>query len=223
MLNKNDIDILKNNLNFWSNLDEEDKNLIINTSIIRKFEKNEAIHNNLNSCSGVLIVKSGIIRTYLLSEEGKEVTLYRVNKNETCVLSASCAIKNINFDVHIDSETRGEIISIDINVINKLSKNLYVENFLLKQTVNRFSDVMFAIEQILFLKFDQRLASFLLDESYRNEKSVLTLTHEQIARHLGTAREVVSRMLKHFSKEGYVRLSRGKITTLNNTSLEKLI
>lgn len=223
MLNKNDIDILKNNLNFWSNLDEKDKNLIINNSIIRKYEKNEAIHNNLNSCSGVLIVKSGIIRTYLLSEEGKEVTLYRVNKNETCVLSASCAIKNINFDVHIDSETRGEIISIDINVINKLSKNLYVENFLLKQTVNRFSDVMFAIEQILFLKFDQRLASFLLDESYRNEKSVLILTHEQIAKHLGTAREVVSRMLKHFSKEGYVRLSRGKITILNNTSLEKLI
>lgn len=223
MLNKNDIDILKNNLNFWSNLDEKDKNLIINNSIIRKFEKNEAIHNNLNSCSGVLIVKSGIIRTYLLSEEGKEVTLYRVNKNETCVLSASCAIKNINFDVHIDSETISEIISIDINVINKLSKNLYVENFLLKQTVNRFSDVMFAIEQILFLKFDQRLASFLLDESYRNEKNVLTLTHEQIAKHLGTAREVVSRMLKHFSKEGYVMLSRGKITILNNSALEKLI
>lgn len=223
MLNKNDIDILKNNLNFWSNLDEKDKNLIINNSIIRKFEKNEAIHNNLNSCSGVLIVKSGIIRTYLLSEEGKEVTLYRVNKGETCVLSASCAIKNINFDVHIDSETISEIISIDINVINKLSKNLHVENFLLKQTVNRFSDVMFAIEQILFLKFDQRLASFLLDESYRNEKSVLTLTHEQIAKHLGTAREVVSRMLKHFSKEGYVMLSRGKITILNNSALEKLI
>ncbi|NBI06118.1 Crp/Fnr family transcriptional regulator [Senegalia massiliensis] len=223
MLNRNDIDILKNNLNFWSNLDEKDKNLIINNSIIRKFEKNETIHSNLNSCSGVLIVKSGIIRTYLLSEEGKEVTLYRVNKGETCVLSASCAIKNINFDVHIDSETISEIISIDINVINKLSKNLYVENFLLKQTVNRFSDVMFAIEQILFLKFDQRLASFLLDESYRNEKNVLTLTHEQIAKHLGTAREVVSRMLKHFSKEGYVMLSRGKITILNNSALEKLI
>lgn len=223
MLNRNDIDILKNNLNFWSNLDEKDKNLIINNSIIRKFEKNETIHSNLNSCSGVLIVKSGIIRTYLLSEEGKEVTLYRVNKGETCVLSASCAIKNMNFDVHIDSETISEIISIDINVINKLSRNLYVENFLLKQTVNRFSDVMFAIEQILFLKFDQRLASFLLDESYRNEKNVLTLTHEQIAKHLGTAREVVSRMLKHFSKEGYVMLSRGKITILNNTALEKLI
>lgn len=160
----------------------------------------------------------------MLSEEGKEITLYRLGAGDVCILSASCVLKNITFDVFIDAEQESEVILINSSVFQKIChENIYAENFSLKQTVDRFSDVMWAIEQILFMSFDKRLAIFLLDEMSKTGDNSIQLTHDQIAKYMGSAREVVSRMLKYFEKEGLVDLYRGGLKILDKDGLREIL
>ncbi|MCC2728076.1 helix-turn-helix domain-containing protein, partial [Blautia sp. MSK22_86] len=88
-----------------------------------------------------------------------------------------------------------------------LNQNIYVENYIYRETTEHFSEVMWAMGQLLFTRLDQRLAGYLEDERIRTGSPVLSTTHEQIARNLGSAREVVSRTLKSFEKDGIVALS----------------
>ena len=123
----------------------------------------------------------------------------------------------------IDAEEDCEVLSIDARTFRNLSeKNVYVEAYIYKLTTMRFSDVMWAMQQILFMGIDKRLAIFLTDESSKNQSDKISLTHEQIARYMGTAREVVSRMLKYFSSEGIVELHRGGITIIDKKRLRSL-
>lgn len=223
MLDNKDKEIIKNTLTFWDKLNEHEQELVLDSSIKMKYKKGENLYNSLNDCTGIIIIKHGLLRTYILSEEGKEVTLYLLEKRDICSLSASCVLNNITFDVNVDAELDSEIILVLLSEMPSIYKNIYVENFLLNEGIVRFSDVMWAMEQILFFKFDERLAIYLLDETSRNDKDIILSTHEQIAKHLGSAREVVSRMLKYFSKEGFVELSRGKIKVLDKDSLRKMI
>lgn len=223
MLDNKDKEIIKNTLTFWDKLNEHEQELVLDSSIKMKYKKGENLYNSLNDCTGIIIIKHGLLRTYILSEEGKEVTLYLLEKGDICALSASCVLNNITFDVNVDAELDSEIILVLLSEMPSIYKNIYVENFLLNEGIVRFSDVMWAMEQILFFKFDERLAIYLLDETSRNDKDIILSTHEQIAKHLGSAREVVSRMLKYFSKEGFVELSRGKIKVLDKDSLRKMI
>lgn len=223
MLNNEDRIIIKDKLTFWENLNIDEQELIIANSLKLKYSKGENIYNSLNSCTGIMIIKTGVLRTYIISEDGKEVTLYLLDKGDICALSASCVLSNITFDVHVDTKKDSEIILVRLNEADNVYKNIYVENFLLNEAIVRFSDVMWSMEQILFFRFDERLAIFLLDEASRNKKDTIMLTHEQIAKHLGSAREVVSRMLKYFSKEGFVELSRGEVRITDKSSLRGLI
>ena len=223
MLDNKDKDIIKERLTFWEHLNTQEQNLIWDNSVKMKYKKGDNLYNSLNDCTGIIIVKTGTLRTYIVSEEGKEVTLYLLEEGDICALSASCVLNNITFDVTVDSEDESEIILVRLNEIPKIYKNIYVENFLLNEGISRFSDVMWAMQQILFFKFDERLAIYLLDESSRNKKDTIVSTHDNIAKHLGSAREVVSRMLKYFSKESIVELSRGKIKILDKEALRTIV
>lgn len=223
MISSIDVDFLSKSLSFWNKLSINEKNSIINNVALLKYKQGVNIHSGENDCVGVLIVKSGELRTYILSEDGKEITLYRLSSGEVCILSASCILKGITFDVHIDAEADSEILLINSLVFSRISEqNLYVENFSYKIVIDRFSKVMWAMEQILFLSMDSRLATFLISEISKNNTNTINLTHEQIAKYIGSAREVVSRMLKYFQNEGIVKLSRGGIKILDKLKLEKL-
>ncbi|WP_330588006.1 Crp/Fnr family transcriptional regulator [Anaerocolumna sedimenticola] len=188
------------------------------------YEKGSRVHSGENDCIGVLLIKKGELRIYILSEEGKEVTLYRLRDNEICILSASCILDNITFDVHVDAEVDSDVLLIDSYYYQQLCRqNIYAENFTDKLVIDSFSDVMWAMEQILFMSFDKRLAIFLLDEITRNQSESIELTHEQIAKYIGSAREVVSRMLKYFAQEGIVELSRGGVKVIDKKKLKQLI
>lgn len=215
---------LEERLTFWDEITKEEQEILIqNTSVVR-YTQGQNIYDAQQECVGVLLIKSGELRTYILSEEGKEVTLYRLGDGDVCILSASCILKNITFDVHVDAEKDSEVLLINSSVFSSLSqRNIYVEAFSLRLTADRFSDVMWAMEQILFMSFDRRLAIFLLDETAKNGIDTLSLTHEQIARYVGSAREVVSRMLKYFAKEGMVEISRGSIKIVDRQKLKKLL
>ncbi|SFR54123.1 Crp/Fnr family transcriptional regulator [Anaeromicropila populeti] len=224
MITQNEVDILSQSLDFWENLSKDQQDFLISHATIYHYEKGSSLHSGSNDCIGLLVVKSGTIRTYILSEEGREITLYRLERNDICVLSASCVLETITFDVHVDAETDCDIIQINSHSFQKISsENVYAELFSYKLATERFSDVMWAMQQILFTSFDKRLAAFLLDETVKNNSDTIHMTHEQIARYVGSAREVVSRMLKYFVREELVTLSRGGIEIINKQKLRSII
>ncbi|MDF2590086.1 MAG: transcriptional regulator Crp/Fnr family [Anaerocolumna sp.] len=224
MLTELDLNYIKKSFTFWDKLSTKEKELIeLNTTKVT-YHKGYNLHNADSECLGVLLILSGELRIYILSEDGREVTLYRLNAGDTCVLSASCILNSITFDVHIDAEIDTEVYLTNIKTFSTLSnQNVYVENFAYKNTVERFSDVMWAMEQILFLSIDKRLAIFLFDEINKNNNDIITLTHEQIAKYIGSAREVVSRMLKVFQSQDILELSRGQIHITDKSKLRKLV
>ncbi|MDW5298561.1 MAG: Crp/Fnr family transcriptional regulator [Sedimentibacter sp.] len=224
MLNVKELKYITDHLSFWDKLSVVEKDLFKNNVAKVTYKKGENLHSTDNDCLGLLLVQSGELRVYILSEDGREVTLYRLSEGDSCVLSASCILNNITFDVLINAECETDVLLLNIATFSRLTKeNIYVENFAYKNTVDRFSDVMWAIEQILFMSFDKRLATFLLDEMSKTKSSEINLTHEQIAKYVGSAREVVSRMLKNFEQLGLLKLSRGSIQIIDKDKLKEFL
>lgn len=218
-----DYHLLKQTLPFWQHLNQNEKNILINNASIIEYQSGQLIHHGKNDCVGILIIVSGKLRAYMISNEGKEITLFYLQPHNVCVLSAACILDSIDFEVLVEAKTTCQIIQISSAAFLQLSKqNIYVELFSYKLATERFSDVMWAMQQLLFMSFDQRLAAYLIEASDRTNSLDIKITHEQIAQDLNSAREVVSRMLKHFAKEGYVHLSRGKIHLINKQALASL-
>ncbi len=214
---------IKSRIDFWDKLSDTEMGILKENIAQVSYKKGFNLHSTDSECLGVLLIISGGLRVYILSEDGREVTLYRLSPGDICVLSASCILNNITFDVHIDAESDTDAYLINIGAFSKLSsQNVYVQNFAYKNTIERFSDVMWAMEQILFMSFDKRLAIFLLDETAKINSSELFLTQEQIAKYIGSAREVVSRMLKVFQSEGILEQSRGSIRIIDKEKLREL-
>lgn len=205
---------------FWSQLTDAEKNVIENAVYVEKYDKGMLMHRTDGSCKGLMTVLNGQLRTYILSEEGREVTLFRVNEEEVCVLSASCLMDTITFDVLIEATEDTEVLVLPAAVLNQVvQQNPYIELFLYKSATEKFSDVMWTMQQILFLKIDQRVAQFLWDEMIQKNSMTLSITHDEIARYIGSAREVVTKVLKYMVKEGALELKRGTITVLDKELL----
>lgn len=208
---------------FWDKLTEKQKEIFGRNTHLVTYGKGENIHGGSGECTGGILVKSGCIRVYILSEEGKEITLYRLYPGEICMLSASCVLQTITFDVMVDAEKESECYIINGKTFADITKNnIYAENFALNLVTSRFSDVMWVMQQILFMSFDKRLAIFLYDEMIKTGDEKIRLTQEQIAKYVGSAREVVSRMLKYFASEGIVSYSRGGVVILDKKKLRDL-
>ncbi len=216
------ISVFEEMLPFWGGIPDEDKEYICQNSHAVTFPEGKNIHDG-NECSGVILVRSGCLRLFMMSEEGRDVTLYRLHKGDICMLSASCVLDAITFDVFVDAQEDSECYVIGGPAFAAVSeRNPQIKIFALETAVGRFSDVMWVMQQILFMSMDRRLAIFLLDESARNGTDVIALTHGQIARYMGSAREVVSRMLKYFVNEGIVEVSRKGVKILDKKHLRKL-
>lgn len=186
--------------------------------------KGKVLHRGYLDCTGLYIIKQGQLRIYMISDQGKEITLYRLFERDICLLSASCIFNNIQFEVHIEVEKDSQVYIIPTAVYKKLmNESLTISNFTNQLISSRFSDVMWLMEQILFRNFDHRLATFLIDESRIDDSDTIYMTHEEIAKHLGSAREVVSRMLKYFQSEQMISLFRGGIKIEDDKKLIAII
>ena len=217
------IKILSAHFTAWDHLTKTEQDGMLANTVLMRYSKGTSIHNGENDCKGMLIIKKGMLRTYMLSESGKEITLYRLGAGDVCILSASCVLSAITFEVQIDAEEESEVLFTSPLFLQTLMEhNIYVECFAYKTAADRFSDVMWAMQQILFMSMDKRLAVFFWDEITKSGDDTVHLTHEQVARDVGSAREVVSRMLKYFSSEGIVELSRGGIKITDRKKLRKL-
>ncbi len=196
---------------FWKYLSKQEQEYLCGSIQAVCYRAGQIVRSS-EECLGILLVQSGVLRAGLLSEDGRLVTISRMSAGEVCVLSASCILSAITFDVQIDAETDCELLVIPPMVFARLMKdNIYVENFVNKSAVERFSDVIGAVERILFYTLEQRLAAFLLDESAREGRDELHITQEQIAQNIGSAREAVTRAMKQLADKGCVELRRGVV------------
>ena len=178
---------------FWDRIPEADREYICQNSYTVTYPKGKNIHDG-SECSGVIIVRSGSIRLYMMSDEGKEITLYRLHSGDMCMLSASCVLEAITFEVFLDVEEDSECYVISGPAFAAVAKrNPDIKIFALETAVGRFSDVMWVMQQILFMSMDKRLAIFLSDESSRTGSDTIRLTHGQIALYMGSAREEIGR------------------------------
>ncbi len=207
---------------FWERLSEADRALLCESTASERYESDQAVHNS-TECSGLFIVRSGRLRIYMLSETGKEITLYRLSAGDLCMLSASCVLQSITFDVYVDAELPTECYRIAGGVFAEIVERYPdVKIFALDLAVQRFSEVMWVMQQLLFMRQDQRLAIFLLEEAQSVGGDAVSITHEKIARHLGTAREVVTRMLRHLAADGMIEVSRGGIVIKDKARLRSV-
>ena len=189
----------------------------------RSVPKGTVVHNGSVECTGLLLVRSGQLRSYILSDEGREITIYRLFERDICLLSAACIMNSIQFEVTIEAEKDSEIWIIPPYVYKAImDESAPVANYTNEIMAIRFSEVMWLMEQIMWKSMDKRVAAFLIEEAAIEGDSQLKLTHEVIANHLGTHREVVTRMLRYFQEEGFVKLSRGTVELIDRKGLENL-
>lgn len=217
-----DINRLKK-LPLWEMTTDEELSLIEKNIQILNYKKGDFILDKSEGCFGIILVKNGSLRVHILSEDGRDITLYRIKSGDICMLSSSCLLDAITFDIHLEVEENTEILNIPSNIFKRITEeNIYVKAYMYEEIAARFSDVMWIMQQILFMGVDKRLAIFLIEESYSLNSDKIKITHEQIAKYIGSAREVVSRMLKYFEQEEIVSLSRGSIEILNKDELIKI-
>lgn len=214
--------VFKETFPFWGNIPQDERDFICSNSVSVSYSKGSTVHDS-SDCSGVFLIRKGCLRVYIMSDEGKNITLYRLHQGDMCMLSASCVLQSITFDVFIDAEEDSECFVVRGPAFAQAAeRNPEIKIFSLETAVSRFSDVMWVMQQILFMSMDKRLAIFLTDESARLNSDVIPLTHEQIAKYIGSAREVVSRMLKYFANEKIVEVSRKGIKIVDKNRLRDL-
>lgn len=199
------------------------QDLLLHATFEKTFRKGEILHQGSTNCAGLVLIIEGQLRAFTLSDDGREITLYRLFDRDTCLFSASCMLNSIQFDIVLSAEkdTKALIIPSDTyKGIMEISAPL--ANYTNELMASRFSEVMWLIDQIMWKSFDKRLATFLINETNIEGADTLKITHEMIGNHLGSPREVVTRMLKYFVNEGLIALSRGTIEIIDRKGLSQI-
>lgn len=207
----------------WSKLSPEIQEKIQYYARKTPIKEGTVLCDGGKECSGLVLVCSGQLRAHILSEDGREITVSRMFEHDICLLCASCVMPNIQFDIIIKAEKDTEAWVIPPWIFRSLqAKSVVFSNYMNELMAMNFSEVMWIMEQILWKSFDKRLSAFLIEESIIEDSATLTITHEKIANHLGTAREVVTRMLKHFQTDEMITLKRGTIEIINIDKLRNI-
>lgn len=199
-------------LPFWANLSTDEKAILSQRALTKKFAKGQLVSSNTSSCLGIVLILSGEIRIGLTSDEGREITLYRAHEGDICISTASCVIRQLTFDADVTAEKDTSVLVIPSSVCARLMEtNIHVRAFVFEKQTERYSQTVWAIQTMLFKRFDQRLASYLVSAYDRTGNDEINKTQEEIARDVNSAREVVARMLREFSAKGLVKIKRGAI------------
>lgn len=207
----------------WDQLNTAQRDRILGGLTARQVPKGAILHSGSMDCTGLFLIRSGQLRAYILSDEGREITIYRLFDRDICLFSASCIMRSIQFDVTIQAEKDTRLFIIPSEIYKGvMEESAPAANYTNELMASRFSDVMWLMEQIMWKSLDKRVAAFLLEESSIEDSAELKITHEAIANHLGSHREVITRMLRYFQSEGMVKLRRGSVTITDEARLRQL-
>ena len=210
---------LKEFFPFWKTLTPDQQARMTASARAYTAKKGEVLHRGQADCLGLV----GVLRAYTISDEGREITLYRLYQRDVCLFSASCAMRAVDFDIFIEADQESLLWIIPPEVYRQLmEQSAPAANFTNELMAGHFSDVMWLLDQVLNKKLDARLAAFLLEAADRENSDSLSLTHEAVAGELGSAREVISRMMKYLQSEGMVAVSRGCVQLVDRAALEQL-
>ncbi|MCR4942444.1 MAG: Crp/Fnr family transcriptional regulator [Campylobacter sp.] len=208
MLNNTDSAVLREKFKNFE-ISDEDIKMLSEKSMAYKFNKGQILYRSKNECFGFMLVKSGVLRAYFLAENAKEITIFNLTKGDDCLLCSNCMSENLLLNINMEVKEDLEIIVIPPNIFNSLKQKYPLfTNYILTLISKRFSDSISIMQEAIFLPLTERLKKYLKDNAIKN---YCTATHEEISNELGTSREAISRILKEMEKEGFIKLSRGKI------------
>ena len=212
MISKEDIKHLEKIFPFWLDMKQNDRAKIILSSRILSLKKNSIFFNS-HELDGLLFLKSGKLRFFLSSLEARELPLYYLNNMEVEFFE-NFNDKTIStiLDIAFIVEKNSEILLIPYSVLNLFrDKYSIMEKFLHNLTREKLSKSLLSLQNILLIPLKDRLLNFL----YSLNKTEISLTHEEIAKNLGSSREVISRNLKVLEKENFLKINRKKIIILD--------
>ncbi len=185
-------------------------------------EEGSAAFQQGGHCTGVPLVGSGVVRVFRQGESGREITLYYVHPGGMCLVSLNSAITGALLPAWGVAETRVEAAILPPDLFRQwLGRDANLRSAAWQVMATRLTDLMVLIDAVVFQGLDRRLAQLLLELAEGPER-VVALTHEQLATTLGTAREVVSRLLSKLARTGAVRLARARVQVLDPEALERL-
>lgn len=191
-----------------------------NCHIVKSFPKGQIIAMEGEKSHYLPIVRTGRVRVYKLSPNGNEITLYRINPGESCILTISCLLTNKTFPAVALTETNSEILLIDSDTLKSwVNKYTVWRDFIFNYMSNIIFKVITLLESSTFSRTESRIIDFLL-QKLKEEGQTLKYTHQKIASEIGTSREVVSRILKDLESKQIIKLSRGSVTILNKSHLQ---
>lgn len=211
-------------LPFFKSLSEEEKSFLEKNLKVLAFHAGDLIYTPAKGSLGMVQVLKGAVRAYIISDEGKKATIFRLREGEFCMLTMACAMSQITFDVEVEASEDCQLLLVPTEVFAKVEQqNIYVKNFSLELMMERMSSLVEGVQQMVFFNLEQRIASYLLDESSQRKSDTVHLTQEQIAENIGSAREAVSRSLKRMKEKELIAVGRGYVQLLDKKELYALL
>lgn len=207
--------IIEKTLPFLSSPNERVRSKIMQFGALAELPKGALIFDEGAACTNLAIVLSGKVRVYKLSESGREISIYRIDKGESCILTISSILSDLKFPATAVVEEDLTALMLPADVFKDLVDiDEKWRNYTFRLVNQRLANVITVVEEVAFRRMDERIAEFLMSK-IKDGNYELTITHKQIADELGTHREVVSRILKDFEKDGFIQLARNKIKILH--------
>jgi CRP/FNR family transcriptional regulator len=206
---------------FLKDAPEEVRKELLDHAALARIPKGEFIFFEEDECKHLALMLSGNVRVYKPAESGREITLYRLGKGDSCILTASCIFSQNNFPAVAVTEEDSEAVVIPSSVFREWINSYEIwRDFVFKLLSRSLSEVIATVEEVAFRRMDMRIAEFLVNSS-RTGSDGIKITHQDIASELGTSREVVSRILKHFEYEKLISMGRGTIVIRDIDALLK--
>lgn len=208
---------------FWGSLTEEEQTEMILGTTKNVCKKKTRLHFGGGECAGVQIIEKGRARVFITSPNGGDITLFRLIDGDVSILSAACMLNGMDVELDMEMETDCTVYTVPKRLYKKLyDENGLVKDYTMEMVSEKFSDIMWLFNQFVFSNVASRLAGTLLEHRAMEGSDILHVTHETLARDAGTAREVVTRLLKQFQADGMVGLTRGKVEILDAGKLGKV-
>ncbi len=210
-------------LPFWDSLTDKQKKEVLENTMASTCQRKTRLHFGGGECAGVQIIGSGQVRVFITSPGGGDITLFRLLAGDVSILSAACMLNGMDIELDMEMETDCEIYTIPKRVYRRLyDESPAVKDYTMEMISEKFSDIMWLFNQFVFSNVASRIAGALLEHRALSGGDELKVTHEALAKDVGTAREVVTRILKQFQSDGLVELTRGKVTILDAGKLGKI-
>ncbi len=206
---------------FFATLPAQTRSQILGRSVGKTLAHKEVLARDGGECSFLPFVLTGTLRIYKGSEGGREITLYRIERGESCILSATCILNGGSFPAIAEAEGETEVLLVPAKLLTEhVDSNPDWRRFLFGLYAKRLDEVLSLVDEVAFHHMDARLAAYLLRNASGRPSSV-GRTHVQIADELGTSREVVTRILRDFEGDGMITTSRGSIQILDPGTLKE--